>query len=71
MDISIDQNPSRGEPDIMKYSVNKHNSQKPIKETEKIMILQALETTNGNKRKAAHIPRSIFYNKLKEYRIGL
>ncbi|MBW2655940.1 MAG: hypothetical protein JRC91_13775 [Deltaproteobacteria bacterium] len=55
----------------MKYSVNKHNSQKPIKETEKIMILQALETTNGNKRKAAHIPRSIFYNKLKEYRIGL
>lgn len=56
------------------FSLSAMESQKPIKETEKTMILQALKTTNGNKRKAAQllcIPRSTFYNKLKEYRIGL
>jgi DNA-binding NtrC family response regulator len=47
---------------------------KTIKKTEKMLILQALETTNGNKRKAAQflcMPRSTFYNKLKEYGIDL
>ncbi|HOP47630.1 MAG TPA: sigma 54-interacting transcriptional regulator [Desulfobacteraceae bacterium] len=49
-------------------------AKKTIKKTEKMLILQALETTNGNKRKAAQflcMPRSTFYNKLKEYGIGV
>jgi transcriptional regulator of acetoin/glycerol metabolism len=43
---------------------------KEVQEEEKKLILQALEQTMGNKRRAAFllgIPRSTFYKKLKDY----
>ena len=45
-----------------------------VKKTEKMLILQALEQTGGNKRKAAFIlsmPRSTFYKKIDEHGIEL
>lgn len=45
---------------------------KEIKEREKALILQALEQTGGNKRRAVYLlgmPRSTLYNKLKQYNI--
>lgn len=45
---------------------------KDIREREKMMIIQALEETKGNKRRAAiflGMPRSTLYNKIKEYQL--
>jgi len=44
-----------------------------VKETERELILQALEKTGGNKRRAAFLlgmPRSTLYEKLKEHRVN-